>query len=328
MPKRPITVIDMQKLAYIQARMAQLEAKIAEEIAMNATANALLSGIAAGQATVIAAVQLISTTINTGFALAKTFYEWSGMDRVVRIFTFVCNVNTFVFVCNDVINVILKVISNIATKIGFKDYKGQPIDLSKIIGTGIEDFFKFILGVQTVKDIEKYYASANRIYQATANVLTAVQSIGNTAFRACGIVNNQLGDLATAMKKWRLVGKDAYAANKKNIDFQSPLYTSLKSVETMVKGIDEVASSTANQIVTTITNASGTVTTVNKEVSKIEKIISDETSRFNVEYQTDVGETVPEHKPTADRQKQAIANSTPPKDILGSISNLIKKLGG
>jgi DNA repair ATPase RecN len=124
-----------------------------------------------------------------------------------------------------------------------KNSEGEKISTSEWVGNAVEEFFKSVLGDEAVEEIKVKYQKFNRIYQATANLLNAFQSIAWSILEALEVLGQWIAKIGNALKKYGVVFERAYAWMNPTPDFHNKLFTKLEQAENLVSNLVQVTSS-------------------------------------------------------------------------------------
>ena len=128
-------------------------------------------------------------------------FKWLKLDRALSILTFAATIQNHLMLSNDIGQTLLGAFSNVLTLIGLKDDNEQPYDIGSIINSTIENLVKGIVGVENYTVISAAWAKANRIYQATTNVLNAFQSLSSAILTGLEMTAGKVGKIGNALKK-------------------------------------------------------------------------------------------------------------------------------
>ena len=139
--------------------------------------------------------------------------------------------------------VTLQMISDGLSVIGISDKDGNPLDLSKILNNTIEDILKQILGVDELEGFKKEWKALNRIYQAASNMLFAIQNMMFSVLTALEIIGSWNAEIGNALKKYLVIGQNAFAWMNPNPNFHNAFFTFLGNALNIVSSVDFVAQS-------------------------------------------------------------------------------------
>ncbi|WP_016953538.1 hypothetical protein [Anabaena sp. PCC 7108] len=172
---------------------------------LNAGANA---GLLAGQQEIL---KRIGNFIPGGLS-GKLIdgFKWLQVDRALNILTFGATVHNAAMLSNDILQTLIGAMTNVLTLIIPKDDAGNAFNIGEAINGTVESVVKGIVGEENYTNLTNAWAKANRIYQATTNVLNNVFDLGSTITNALEIVGGQQGLIGNALRLWGVVGEKAY----------------------------------------------------------------------------------------------------------------------
>jgi hypothetical protein len=137
-------------------------------------------------------------------------FKWLQLDRALSVLTFAATIQNHLMLSRDVGQTLLGAFSNVLSLIGLKDDSGQPYDLGTIISSSLENLVKGIVGEENYSALSETWAKANRIYQASTNVLNSFQNISSTILTGIELVGSYTGKIGNALKKSGEVLDSAY----------------------------------------------------------------------------------------------------------------------
>ncbi|MCC5640542.1 hypothetical protein LC593_32880 [Nostoc sp. CHAB 5844] len=133
-------------------------------------------------------------------------------------------------------------ISNVLAAIGIKDAEGGALDIGEILGGQFDNLAKSVIGEKEWGSIKTEYRKGNRIYQAAANLMNSVQSIGASTLNALEVVGQWNAKVANSLKRFGVVGDKAYEWMNPNVNFQNKYFTALENATNVISQVDQVAS--------------------------------------------------------------------------------------
>lgn len=137
-------------------------------------------------------------------------FKWLQLDRALSVLTFAATIQNHLMLSRDIGQTLLGAFSNVLSLIGLKDDAGNPFDLGSIINSSIESLVKGIVGAENYATISEAWAKANRIYQATTNVLNSFQNLSSTILSGMELIGSYTGKIGNALKKSGEVIDNAY----------------------------------------------------------------------------------------------------------------------
>ena len=118
--------------------------------------------------------------------------------------------------------------------------------MGQIIGTSIDNFAKSILGVETVNGIKAEWKKYSRIYQAAANLMWSIQSIGYSIISILELVGEMTGKIGNALKGAGAVAERAFQWFNPQPSYHNRFFTALDKIENITSNIDSVAGEVLN----------------------------------------------------------------------------------
>lgn len=170
--------------------------------------------------------------------------QWLHLDRVLNVLTFTTTLHNAYMLSNGLSQTLFSMFSNVLAAIGIKDDEGNPLDVGSIVGKTVEAMAKEVLGVETVDGIKAAWKKFSRIYQAAANIIFSVQSIGFSIISILEILGSMTGKIGNALRGAGAVFERAYGWFNPQPNFQNRFFTALQRTEDFVSNIDAVASET------------------------------------------------------------------------------------
>lgn len=231
--------------------------------------NAAKEAIAANRAVV--AVRGIATNIQTTatntFQLLQRVGKFLRLGQVMNLLTMVATVHNAYMLSNALSQTFFSMMSNTLAVFGLRDENNQPIDITQELGQNFENFFAGMIGQNNVDGIKETWKKYNRIYQAAANIMWSIQSIGYSILGAMEIIGNWIAAIGNALKKFGVVGELAYRWMNPQVNFQNRFFTILNTTEEVISQVDAVAGETLS-IQETVTNLGKQRTDFDKAVEE------------------------------------------------------------
>jgi hypothetical protein len=172
------------------------------------------------------------------------FAKWTHMDRVLNVLIWWQTLHNAYMLSNNLGQTLTSAVSNVLAAIGIKDPQGNPLQIDEIIGKTLDNAAKTALGESTWGGIKAEWKRYNRIYQAAANIVNSIQSIGWSILSALEVVGSWVAWIGNALRKWGEVGEKAFGWMNPMPNFHNRFFTALEKTENFVSQIDSVASET------------------------------------------------------------------------------------
>ncbi|MDZ7966875.1 MAG: hypothetical protein RM368_18165 [Nostoc sp. DedSLP03] len=211
------------------------------------TANLLDKINAGANAAQLALLELINTKLGDlipGGISGKLqrLSQWLHLDRVLNILIWWQTLHNAYMLSANLGQTLTSAISNVLAAIGIKDAEGSPLNIGEILGSQFDSLAKSVIGESEWGGIKAEYKKWNRIYQAAANLMNSIQSIGYSILSALEVVGSWVAVIGNALRKWGEVGESAYRWMNPTPDFQNKFFTALETTENVVSQVDIVAS--------------------------------------------------------------------------------------
>ena len=173
--------------------------------AVNTGANAALL---AGQQTIL---QRLGNQLPGGIGgKLSRFADWMHLDRVLNVMILGATVHNAVMLSNDIGQTFVGIINNVLQLVGLKKEDGSTFDIGSVISSSIENLIKGAIGAENYASLTTGWAKANRIYQATTNILNSFQGLTSTVLSGVELVAGQTGKIGNALRASGEVIDSAY----------------------------------------------------------------------------------------------------------------------
>ncbi|AFY48899.1 collagen triple helix repeat protein [Nostoc sp. PCC 7524] len=218
----------------------------------------------------------ISGFLLLGFTKCFTFFKWAILDRVLNLMTTAATIHNALMLSNDIGQTLAASIANVLVIFGIKDSDGQAYNISEIIGSNIENFIKGLVGESNYAALSLVWAKANRIYQATTNVLNSFLSLSQVILQANELIAAYTGKIGNALKRGGVVLENAYGWMNPQPKFNrvSRFLENVQNAASTVQMVTQVPLDMVNAT-TELTNASTEFVKAIKEDDKPENKSND-----------------------------------------------------
>lgn len=164
------------------------------------------------------------------------------LDRALNILIWWQTLHNAYMLSNNLGQTLTSAISNVLAVVGIKDAEGNALDIGSIIGKTFDEAAKTALGEKTWGGMKAEWKKYNRIYQAAANLLNSIQSIGQSVLSALEVIGSWNAKIGNALRKWGEVGEKAYGWMNPTPNFQNKFFTALENTENVISQVDSIAS--------------------------------------------------------------------------------------
>ncbi|UBF28328.1 hypothetical protein K9N68_10855 [Kovacikia minuta CCNUW1] len=197
------------------------------------------------------------------------FRKWTQIDRILNALTLFTVLHNAAMLSRDLVETLGDVMSNGLAIIGLKDSEGSPIDVNELIGKGVRDIAKSILGEGVYNNLVDKWKKANRIYQSAANIVYSIRNIADSTREVIEWIAEDTGKIGNALKKWRVVGENAYKWMPERVTSQGVIHRKLDRLRDGLEGLEDTASS--------LSSVTGEVLNIREEIEQL----SEQKQAFN-----------------------------------------------
>jgi hypothetical protein len=200
--------------------------------------------------------------------------DYLRFDRITNVLTLAATVHNAAMLSNQLEQTLASALSNGLAAIGVKDSEGNPLDINSIVGKSVEGAIKGAIGAENYTELTTNWKKANRIYQAGANLINNVQSLRYSITGALETIASMNGKVANALKKYGVLGDNAYPWMNPNPNFDNKFMRGLETAENAVSNIDSIASE--------VLSAQETVTEIGKQKTELATALKDGTEKAGI----------------------------------------------
>jgi hypothetical protein len=201
--------------------------------------------------------------------------DYLHFDRITNVMTLAVTVHNAAMLSNQLEQTLMSAISNGLAAIGIKDSDNNPLDVNKIVGQSVENMVKGAIGAENYAALTINWKKANRIYQASANLLNNLQSLRYSITGALETIGGMNAKVGNALKKYGVLGDNAYPWFNPSPNYDNKFMRGIEVAETTVSSIDSVASE--------ILSAQDSVKQIGEQKTELEKAIKEGTEKPGVD---------------------------------------------
>ena len=233
-------------------RRAQIEAKNQR--------NVIQGQVTANNALLVAQQVLlegIGKTVGKVWNGVKLLANNPWVDRAMSFMNLVFALHNAAMLSNNIAATITTTIDTAIDFVGFEwttineEGNEEPVSTSEAINDFLGNTISEIIGADNFTNLTIAWKKANRIYQATANVLDTVQGLSDAILSLNEVTAGMTGKIGNALKRAGLVMENAYEWFDEKFDkFQTSsrtgfrLFDKLQKVQQGAEVIEEIVSST------------------------------------------------------------------------------------
>jgi hypothetical protein len=236
-------------------------------------------------------------------------FDWLKVDRALNVINTATTLHNGLMLSNNILQTLMLITGNVLAIIGIKDENGQPFDISSVINATVENFIKGAIGEENYTRTTEALAKANRIYQASMNVLNSLQNFNNVLLGAMEIVGSHVALIGNALKAAGQVAERAYKWFNPAPEFDNPWINQLEKFDNTANSVMMLT-----QIPLDISNSATELTNATNELIKTVK--GEEQNS-----EPGLGDEIPDYKALKEKQDQARNNSQSPNITPQTIFN-------
>lgn len=134
-------------------------------------------------------------------------------------------------------------IQTFAPFFGIPDETAQQFDLNEVLGKQVDEFMKNLLTPDVWNGTKENWTKANRIISTATNIVWTVRSIGDSTQQIAEWTAENTGRIGNALKRFRVVGENAYSWMPERVTGQSAFRNRLQRFLDGQENIENAASS-------------------------------------------------------------------------------------
>ncbi|MEH1971112.1 hypothetical protein [Nostoc sp.] len=139
------------------------------------------------------------------------FADWMQLDRVLNVMILGATIHNALMLSNDIGQTFVGIINNVLQLIGLKKEDGSTFDIGSVISSSIENLIKGAIGAENYTTLTTAWAKANRIYQASINILNAFQGLSSVILTGLEMTAGKVAKIGNALRDAGEVLESAYS---------------------------------------------------------------------------------------------------------------------
>ncbi|MEQ8383325.1 MAG: collagen-like protein [Coleofasciculus sp. A1-SPW-01] len=193
--------------------------------------------------------------------------NWLKLPQLINILTYI---NTVITVSNLVVgigDISADTASLGLASIGFKDDDGNPINIQEVLGKSVRNLLIDVLGAEAYRDLSAKAKASNRVYRASANVVSSLTSIADSSRRIAEFNAELLIELRNSHIKSGVVPPDSYDLMSPHVNAASVGRNRIQKMADGLESLDDAASA--------LNGVTGDVYNIVTEVGELRKGIKE-----------------------------------------------------
>ncbi|MCG9885520.1 MAG: hypothetical protein MH825_08095 [Cyanobacteria bacterium] len=205
----------------------------------------------------------LTTRVNSIFNTLGLVHIFNAIGTAMSIHN---GVMLSVDIKETAIDLISTVVDIAREALSLKDPDDSAIDFNDIINQNFEALMDRLLGAEKWEQTKITLAAANRIYQAQANALSAINNAFNSLFDSVGVIGTYTGRIGNGLKAAAVVPQNAYDWMDERV-FETLSYTG--KIRTFTSTLQNVQD--AFEVMTSVATAVKEVQNGAKEIADAQK---------------------------------------------------------
>lgn len=119
----------------------------------------------------------------------------------------------------------------------------ESIDVNQLVGEAFNDLMKSALGEEVWTGTKASWNRANRILTAASSIVYSLRGMADSARSIAEFTANNTGRIGNALKKWGVVGENAYPWMSTNVTARTAFQAKMDKFREGVDSLDDAASS-------------------------------------------------------------------------------------
>ncbi|MEM9507535.1 MAG: hypothetical protein AAGA16_07570 [Cyanobacteria bacterium P01_E01_bin.35] len=211
---------------------------------------------------------------------ASTAWKAVQGDKIMNGITTALVVHNAIMLSGNLAQTVGEAASVTLSAIGIKDEEGNPFDIGSIVQAKTDEILTNFLGTEEYEALTRRIAAANRVYQASANVLDTTHALFDSARTITELTASNTGKIGNALRDAGVVYEDAY---DEMIEKVNPQNAAMRRLDRFRDGLESV-----EQGVSTVSSISSEVVETRENWQQLK----DEKEAWKTEVDTAIQESV------------------------------------
>lgn len=232
----------------------------------------------------------------------QSAFRATRLDKIINALTLITSLHNAAMLSRNLGQTLGDLTSQALATIGIKDEHDSPIDINGEIGKQVNNLISSILGAETWAGTKLAWNKANTIIASATAITYSVRSLFDSARQIAEWTAENTGKIGNALKKFRVVGENAYPFMPENVTATNAWALKIDRVRQGVDSLDDAASSLSSVL--------GDVQNIQQEYSQIKE----QKDKFDENVKSLTPKAREDNKPVADAVKAGRDASKSPAD--------------
>ena len=209
---------------------------------------------------------------------AETAWKVTRADKIMSGVTITLTIHNAMMLFNNLASTISEALNMSLNALGIRDETDSPIDIGAAVRSKINVVMSSILGAENYAALTTRIAKANRIYQASINLLDTTYSLFDSARTVAELTAENTGKIGNALRESGAVYEDAYDEFLEKVNPQNASHRRLDKFRQGLESVENVFDS-ATQI-------SGSVVDFQENINQLKEEGDNLTEEINTQLET------------------------------------------
>jgi hypothetical protein len=229
----------------------------------------------------------ISKFLETMNDFIQAAFEFTKVDKILNALNTILLLHNAAMLSRNLASSLGELATQALSVFGVKDASGNAIDVNEVIGKSFTELAKDVLGETLFTGVTQTWAKANNIISSATQIIWTVRSLADSAREISEWTAENVGKIGNALKKWRVVGENAYNWMPERITAQSKWEVRVNRAREGIESLDDAASSLSGVL--------GEVQNIQQETQEL----IDQKQRFTTAIESAIPNERPQNTPVS-----------------------------
>jgi hypothetical protein len=227
-------------------------------------------------------------------------FKATRLDKIINALTLITALHNAAMLSRSLASTLGDLTSQALATIGIKDENDSPLDINKEISRQVNNLMSTILGEDVWEGTKTNWNKANAIISSASQIVYTVRSIADSGREVTEWIANNTGKIGNALKRFRVVGENAYPHMSENVTHQNAWMLKIQRYREGVDNLDDAASSLQGVL--------GEVGNIQSEFKELQE----QKQKFDTAVQSATPKTIPDNAPVKTQRETELAASKAP----------------
>ena len=170
-------------------------------------------------------------------------WKTTGIDKVLNALNTILLLHNAAMLSRSLASSLGELATQALSVFGIQDAEGSPLDVNAVLGKAFKETVKDLVGDDIYSGVTTTWAKSSAIMSSASNIIWTVRSLADSSQAIAEWTAEHTGKIGNALKKWRVVGENAYKWMPEKVRGQSPWERRIANAREGVESLDDAASS-------------------------------------------------------------------------------------